>query len=319
MLQAGIKMPQIAKNVSMEISELSRQMALMAQKPASPTQPATASARAPIRTAEADVLSRLLSEPNAVTDWGHEKPWRGSHLVIEGEFGTRRYIRRGGPDNAIVAALLVGKGPPSLPKEKQKWQILSMYTKPEWRRKGLMTRLLQWAQADLGKLEDASEYTPDGLKFITKAQGPKPVNIKKVLDNIPSQPVEIEPETDIYARQDGQVKTAETRINQAVLRQIEPRMTEIRNMLVDRNVANNWNSGAPTVAVSKARMVKLLDEILAFVGRNFLTQWVEGLRQQIATGKDYAYATMSFANLAGILEGKSVRETLASSKQKARG
>jgi len=239
--------------------------------------------------------------------------------VIEGEFGTRRYIRRGGPDNAIVAALLVGKGPPSLPKEKQKWQILSMYTKPEWRRKGLMTRLLQWAQADLGKIEDAEEYSPDGLQFITKVQGPKPVSIKKVLDNIPSQPVETEPETDIYAKQDGQVKTAETRLNQAVLHQIEPRMTEIRNMLADQGVANNWNSGTPIVANSRTRIVKLLDEILAFVGRNFLTQWVASLRQQVATGRDYTSVAMTFANLAGMLEGKTLRETLAGSKQQARG
>ena len=110
---------------------------------------------------DSNVASRVLAEPNSVSDWGKESfvSTKSKTEVWEGQFGTRRYIHRD-EQGLIDGALLVGRRNP-----KENWQELLVHTRKDKRRQGIATFLHDAAVQDNGELLDAAEYSPDGQSF----------------------------------------------------------------------------------------------------------------------------------------------------------
>lgn len=107
-----------------------------------------------------EYVSRALSEPGTISDWGNEKKIEsGSYGESwKGQFGTRRYLKRD-QNGKIISALLIGS------RDGKKWQELLIYTSPSERRKGYASSLYRKAVEDVGNINKAAEYSEDGRAF----------------------------------------------------------------------------------------------------------------------------------------------------------
>ena len=114
------------------------------------------------RTSRDEAASRVLSEPNTVSDWGKERlvSSRGCIEAWAGQFGTRRYLRHDSKGK-VISALLIGRMTTRDP-----WKILLVHTDPDHRMQGLAESLYRMAVGDVGQLAEADEYSTAGSAFM---------------------------------------------------------------------------------------------------------------------------------------------------------